>query len=60
MIRHKKENMMTMNQIIGNLSKNIETRIQREIIRKKKKKKKSPRGSGDKINNFKIWEREVS
>ena len=44
MIRHKKENMMTMNQIIGNLSKNIETRIQREIIRKKKKKKES--GSG--------------
>ena len=45
MIRHKKENMMTMNQIIGNLSKNIETRIQREIIRKKKKKKKAP-GTG--------------
>lgn len=54
MIRHKKENMMTMNQIIGNLSKNIETRIQREIIRKKKKKK-SPRDWRDKINHFDIW-----
>ena len=55
MIRHKKENMMTMNQIIGNLSKNIETRIQTEIIRKKKKKKKSPRDWRDKINHFDIW-----